>query len=109
METALFHLIFHVATPRLTHVVKHFAEHPFERIIANLTALLARSLHRLVAVIGNIKRGALHVAAVLGSVAIVGTQLLHILLRAQDAGDDNLVKRYALDLQTVEKRAADVL
>ena len=42
MEAALLHLILNVATALLAHIAQHLRQHPFQRVVANRTALLTR-------------------------------------------------------------------
>ena len=110
VEAALLDLILDVAPARLAHVVKHFAQHPLQRVVRNLpTYINTRSRDRLIAVVTDVERRAIHMATILRGILIVTTQTLHVSLAAQDAGDHETMERHALHLKTVEETVPDVL
>ena len=109
METALVDFVFYPAAVVLPHVAQHFAQYPFQRVVAHHAAALAWGFYCLVAVVGDVKGGAIHVAAVLCGVGISFAEMGHILLATQHAGHDNLVERHSLGLKAVEEGAAYVL
>ena len=109
VETALVDFVFYPAAVVLPHVAQHFAQYPFQRVVAHHAAAFAWGFYCLVAVVGNVKGGAIHVAAVLCGVGISFAEMGHILLATQHAGHDNLVERHSLGLKAVEEGAAYVL
>ena len=109
VETALVDFVFYPAAVVLPHVAQHFAQYPFQRVVAHHAAAFAWGFYCLVAVVGDVKGGAIHVAAVLCGVGISFAEMCHILLATQHAGHDNLVERHSLGLKAVEEGAAYVL
>lgn len=109
MEATLLHLIFNIATVLLTEVAEHLTQHPLQGVVAHLSTRLLSRLHRLIPIITYIKGGAIEVTGVLGGIAIVSTELRHIVLGTEDARHNNLVQWDALDLQGIEVSTTDVL
>ena len=110
METALLDLVLDVAAILFAQVAQHFREHPLQRVVAHLTATGAvRVLDRLVAVVADVEGGAVEMAGVLRGIAVAPTELRHVLLGTEHAGDDDLMEGHALDVETVEESLSDVL
>ena len=110
METALLHLVLDVAAILFSQVAQHLGEHPLQRVIAHLAATGAVGvLDRLVAVVADVESGAVEMAGVLRGIAVAPAELHHILLSAEDAGDDDLMQGHTLDVEAIEEGLADVL
>lgn len=110
VEAALLDFIFNEATILLAEITKHFGEHPFERVVANLTTTRpVRILDCTVTIVADIKCGAVEMAGILRGIAVAPAQLNDILLRAQHAGDNHLMQRHTLDIERVVERLADIL
>ena len=110
METALLHFVLDVATSRLTHIAQNFGEYPLQRVITHLaTTRPIGVLDSLVAVVADIKGGAVEMAGVLCGIAIATAQLHHVLLRPQHTGDNDLMKGHTFHVKTVEEGLSDVL
>ena len=110
METTLLHLIFDVATILLAHVAQHLREYPLQRIVAHHTTTGAIwILHRLVAVIADIESGAIKMTGILRSITITPTEFHHILLRAEHAGNNDLMQRHTLYVETIEECLPNIL
>ena len=63
METALFLLVFNIATTLLTHIPKYLTENPFQGIVSHLATLWPLwILNGLVSVVANINGSAIEVA-----------------------------------------------
>ena len=108
MEAALLHFVLNVATSFGAQVAQHLAEHPLEGVVAHFAALFARGANGVVAVVGNVEGCGEAMAALLGGVAVALAQPGQVALGAQDAGDDYLVKRHALEVERVEEVAANL-
>ena len=110
METALLHLIFDVAAILFAQIAQHFREHPLQRVVAHLATTGAIGvLDRLVSVVADVEGGAVEMAGVLRGIAVAPTELRHVLLGTEHAGDNDLMQGYALDVEAVEECLADVL
>ena len=89
VEASLLHFVFNVAAVGGAQIVEHFAEHPFKRIVAYTTAgRTVGILNRFVAIVGNIERSAIAMAAIFGRIAVMSAQCGHVCLAAQHARDD---------------------
>ena len=110
MKAALLHLVFDVAAALLAHIAEHLGEHPFQGIIANLTARRTiRILHRLVAIVADVERGAIEMARVLSGIAVATTQFYHIFLRTEHTGNYQLMEGHTLHVKTIVEGLSDVL
>ena len=112
METALSHFVFHPTTTLLAQVAQHLRQHLFQSYIGHRRLLgirLGLLLDGEIAVVGDVESRAVHVATVLGGVAVVATKPSDILLRTQYAGDDNLMRLQSLNLQTIKEVTTNVL
>lgn len=103
VETALLYLVLDVAAFLFAHVAQHLGKHPFQSVVAHLAA------YGMVTVVTNVERSAIQVAGVLRGIAVMPTELYHIVPGTQDTGDYQLVQRNALGIETVEKGLPDVL
>ena len=112
METALPHFVFHPTATLLAQVAQHLRQHLFQSNIGHRRLFgirLGFLLDGEIAIVGNVEGRAVHVATVLGGVAVVATKASDILLRTQYAGDDNLMRLQSLNLQTIKEVASNVL
>ncbi len=110
MEATLLYFILDVATVLVAHIAQHLAEHPFQRVVTNLSTSRSFGIFdRLVAVIADIEGGAVEVTGVLGGIAVTAAQFGDILLRTEHTGHNDLMHGDALDIQTVEERLTDIL
>ena len=103
VETTLFDFIFNIATTLLALVAKHLGEHPFQGIVAHLTA------DGLVTVVADVESGAEEVAGAVGGVLVVALQTGDVVHRAQHAGDDKLIEGHSLDIEAIVEGLSDVL
>ena len=103
METALFDFVLNKGTILLANVAEHLREYPLQRVVAHLTA------NSMIAVIADIEGGAVKVARVVGGIAVVALQTGHIVLGAQDAGNDELVQGHPLHIEAVVECLTDIL
>ena len=93
METALLHLVFHIAEPLFADITKHFGEDEFKGIVTNGSAIrVIRRRNGVITMIGDIKGGSETMTTLFGSIAVDTAQTAHIVLGAQDAGNDDGVK-----------------
>ena len=79
MKTALMFLIFNIAALLPTQIIKHFAQHPFQGIIANWTR------NGTVLIVGNVKCCPMQMTTIFGSITIMASQFLDIFFCAKDA------------------------
>ncbi len=109
METSLLHFVFDVTTAILTEIIEHLTEHPLQGVVAHSTPRFIRCLHGEIPVVRDIEGRAVEMTRVLCGITVVMTQFVDILLRAEHTGDDKLMKRNALDLQTVIVSPSDIV
>jgi len=110
METALLDLVLDVAAILFAQITQHLGEYPLQRVVAHLAATGAIGvLDRLVSVVADVEGSAVEVAGILRGISVAPTELRHILLRTEHAGNDDLMQGHALDIETVEECLADVL
>ena len=103
MEAALLDFILDVGAVLLANVTKHLGEHPLQRVVAHLAT------DGVIAVVADVESGAVEVARVVRSIAVVALQTGYVFLGAQHAGDDELVQGHTLHVEAVVERLTDVL
>ena len=110
METTLLYLIFNVAAILLAHVAQHLREYPLQRVVTHLTTTgTIRILHRLIAVVADVEGRAVEMTGVLRRITVTPTEFRHVLLRAEHAGNNDLMQRYTLHVETIEERLPNIL
>ena len=81
MKASLFYLIFYIASSLFSHIAKNLGKDPFQRIVAHLTTSRASGiLNCFITVITDVKRGAVEMTRILGSITIATAKFQHILL-----------------------------
>ena len=103
------YFILDVTAILLPHVPQNLGKHIFKCIVAHLTAVLSRRLHRFVTIITYVERGAIEVATVLRGIAVLAAKLRHIGLRAQHTRHNDLMKRDAFKLKTAKNIVSYIL
>ena len=95
MEAPLLDFILDVAQVPFADVSQDFAEHPFECVVLDGSALgLTWRRDCGVAVVADVERGSKAMSALRGGVPITLCQPGHIVFCPQHARDDDLVKGY---------------
>jgi hypothetical protein len=100
VETALLYLVLYVASTGFAEIAEHFGEDPLEGVAPHgSTRFFVGIGDGFEAVVADVDGGTEAVAALLGCVTVVASQLLHIFLGAQHGAYDYLVEGDALDGQ----------
>ena len=110
VEATLLYLVLDIATIPFAHIAEHLAEYPFQCIVAYHAARWTVGvLNRLIAIVADIEGSTIEMARLLGGIAVTTAKLHYILLRTKHAGDNELMERDMLDIQTVEELPTDVV
>ena len=110
MKASLLYFILDIAAVVLPHVAQHLAEHPFQRVVCHGAAwLLVGVAHRCVAIVADVKRGAVKVAGVYRCIMVATAQFIYVLASAKHTGNDEFVQWHLFNLQTVEEVLTDMV
>ena len=103
MKASLLDFILDIGTLSAADIAEHLREHPLQRVVAHLL------LYGVIAVVADVEGGAIEVARVVGGIAIMALQSGHIVLGAQNAGNDELIEGHTLHVEAVVEGLANVL
>ena len=99
-----------IAQALLTEITEDLGQDGLEDSIGHIDA--GRSVSMMNGVkpyIRNIKGSAETVTALITGISVYTTEAVYVILGTQDAGNDNPVRRYILNIQTVNKIPSDLM